>query len=154
MLIISHRGNLFGPSENENNPKFIDDCINSNFDCEVDLWYQNSSLKLGHDSGVYEIDINWLAERKDFLWVHCKNSAAINILKNDNKIDFNYFWHDKDSYTMTASGKIWVYPGMELIPGCVAVLPEKWHSVDKKNELLKSFAVCTDYPYDFKNILG
>ena len=43
MKIISHRGNLEGRiPEDENNPDYIHEAIESGFDVEIDLWlYEN-----------------------------------------------------------------------------------------------------------------
>ena len=44
MILIAHRGNLFGKSEEENHPDFIDQALLQGFDVEIDLWYKNGSL--------------------------------------------------------------------------------------------------------------
>ena len=50
MLYISHRGNLDGINpELENNPKYISNALEKNFDVEVDAWFVNGKFYLGHD---------------------------------------------------------------------------------------------------------
>jgi hypothetical protein len=153
MRIISHRGNLYGPGKNENIPKFIDICLENNFDCEIDLWYQFGRLKLGHDAGENEIDMSWLSARKDYLWVHCKNSDAVSLLSRHSEKTLNFFWHEQDAYTLTSNNKLWTYPGKNLIPDSVAVLPELWFEESMVSEIIKCYAVCTDFPFKYKDLL-
>ena len=82
MLIISHRGNLQGPSPFENQPSQIDICLEAGFDCEIDLRVENDELFLGHDSGQYKITQDWLFDRKEKLWIHCKNFNAIALMQS------------------------------------------------------------------------
>jgi hypothetical protein len=150
LRIISHRGNLSGPGQRENHPEQIDLCIESGFDCEVDLWVQNGDLLLGHDFGEYKISFTWLKDRERSLWVHCKNSDALIYLNESKDHKLNFFWHESDQFTLTSSKKVWVYPGRQLISGCVAVLPEIWLNEEKESGLTRCFAICTDYPEKYK----
>ena len=77
MHLISHRGNIDGISKLENQPDYIDSAIELGYDVEVDIWYIGGKIYLGHDLGQYQIDINWLNERSDKLWIHCKNHPAL-----------------------------------------------------------------------------
>ena len=148
MKIISHRGNLEGPEpDSENNPERIDFCISRGFDVEIDLWVDEKSGKilLGHDYGDTEVDMEWLLERSNKLWIHCKNYSALFLL-SENHEKFNFFWHDKDDYNLTSRGYIWAYPGKYIGTNCVIVMPE-WD-----NEITDGFihpsciGICTDYP--------
>jgi len=150
LRIISHRGNLDGPGQRENHPEQIDICLNSGFDCEVDLWVEADNLLLGHDFGVYSINLRWLKDRGHLLWIHCKNNEALKYLGEVGDSKVNFFWHENDAYTLTSSNKVWVYPGRELLSGSVAVLPELWLSEERKRELSRCFAICTDYPEKYK----
>jgi hypothetical protein len=150
LRIISHRGNLSGPGQRENHPEQIDFCLKSGFECEVDLWLEAENLLLGHDFGEYTINLKWLKDRKNLLWVHCKNSEALKYLSELDDVKLNFFWHENDSYTLTSSNKVWVYPGRELLPGSVAVLPELWLKEEEKFGVSRCFAICTDYPEKYK----
>ena len=152
LRIISHRGNLSGPGPRENHPEQIDFCIKSGFDCEVDLWFTSETLLLGHDFGEYPIDLKWLINRKEFLWIHCKNFQALKYLNENGKSNLNYFWHEKDSFTLTSTNKVWVYPGKEIFPDTVAVLPESWTIGENSPDLSSCFAICTDFPEKFRLI--
>ena len=47
MILISHRGNLNGKTDDENKPKYIEEAFSQGFDVEVDVWYiDNQSLWL------------------------------------------------------------------------------------------------------------
>ena len=85
MRIISHRGNISGPGQRENHPEQIDLCIESGYECEVDLWLKDDTLLLGHDFGEYPINLKWLRDRENSLWVHCKNGDALTYLNESNK---------------------------------------------------------------------
>ena len=150
LRIISHRGNVNGPGQRENHPEQIDLCIESGFDCEVDLWVKDDTLLLGHDFSEYLINLKWLRDRENSLWVHCKNGGALTYLNESKDHKINFFWHENDKYTLTSSAKVWVFPGRQLIPGSVAVLPELWLNEDRSSEISKCFAICTDYPEKYK----
>ena len=145
MKLIAHRGLTNGPDVNlENKPEQIKLSLKEGFDCEIDLWVENSELWLGHDEPEYHIREDFLNELG--LWIHAKNLSALRWLTNT---QLNYFWHQNDNYTLTSKNDIWVFPGVSLIPGSVAVLPEIW----TKPELVKSISeckgICTDFPMIF-----
>jgi hypothetical protein len=154
LRIISHRGNLNGPGQRENHPAQIDTCLESGFESEVDLWVRNGRLFLGHDFGIYKIDFEWLRERQNLLWVHCKNIESLLYLTEIEDPKLNYFWHQNDNYTLTSTKKIWVFPGQALSPGCIAVLPEIWLKEEWSSELSNCFAICTDFPEKFKKVFA
>lgn len=142
MKIISHRGNIHGPEpETENMPSAIDHAIVEGYDVEVDVWWAYGKLFLGHDEPQYSIDYSFLLERKEKLWVHAKNRAALNFLVEQDE-QVNYFWHQEDEYTLTSSGKVWAYPGALGGPNVVTVMPE----IRKPYDLSDYYGICTDYP--------
>jgi hypothetical protein len=124
---ISHRGNLLGPSISlENSPGQIDKAINESYDCEVDIYVNKSKhIFLGHDSPNYAIDLDWLLDRKNYLWIHCKNLSALHYL-TDFRSQLNFFFHDMDQYTLTSKGFIWAYPSQPFQTNTIVVLPEKF----------------------------
>lgn len=154
MRFIAHRGNVDGPSNLENSPSQIDWCLNNAIDCEVDLWIENGTYKLGHNQGKYLITKDWLLDRKSALWVHCKNTEALHALRNIDVAGLNYFWHQNDMYTLTSQDFIWVYPGERVPPGSIAVLPENWLTERRLNEIHQGFGICTDYISRFKEKFG
>lgn len=138
MIHIAHRGNLTGSSDSENSPNQIDKCIVSGYEVEVDVW-NVGGFYLGHDKATYRVNIEWLRERNQYLWIHAKNIHALHSLKDD----FNTFGHDNDDYVLTSKGYIWVYPGKPLVPGCIAVMPERCDY--SRDELSACYGICSDF---------
>lgn len=137
MIFISHRGNINGINlEYENTPDYIDNAINSGYNVEIDIWIHGNRIFLGHDCGHTEIDLSFLINRKDKLWIHCKNYNAVDFFRTK---DFNWFWHDKDDMTITSKGYIWVYPGKQPINNSIAVLPEIYN-----DDITKCIGICSD----------
>lgn len=120
MKLIAHRGNFEGRSVDENSPYQIDLAITKGYDVEVDLWY-DGSLLLGHDFGQYEVDWEFLVNRRNKLWIHAKNHGALEYCLVRN---LHVFFHDRDHYTVTSQGIGWAYAGMPVGPRTVAVMPE------------------------------
>jgi hypothetical protein len=150
VLIIAHRGNLSGPSPTENCPIQIDTAIQQNFECEIDLWVIGHKLYLGHDFGKYEVSLDWIVERKDKLWIHCKNSSCLKLVLSLDRLGLNFFWHQKDDYALTSKNNIWVYPGQKLLEGSIAVLPENFIEGENMQLLSICSAICTDFAYEYK----
>ena len=124
MILISHRGNISGPCKScENKPMYIDLAIEKGYDVEVDIWVIEGAFYLGHDEPQYGVTLDWLYERKDKLWIHCKNIKAIEIFNFLPEI-YNYFWHQEDTVTLTSKNFIWAYPGKQPINRSIAVMPE------------------------------
>lgn len=143
MRLISHRGNISGKNvEFENNPNYIDLAISKGYDVEVDVWYHDSKIWLGHDSPEHPIEIEYFISRKEKLWVHCKNIECLNYFKNS-VYEINYFWHQTDDVTITSKGYFWTYPGKKITSNSVYVIDEQ--NFDHFNSNLeKSFGVCSD----------
>ena len=150
MIFIAHRGNIDGKKPwAENKSKYIDSAIKQGYDVEIDVWFISETFYLGHDEAQEYIGLDWLLERSDKLWVHCKNIDAVEEFKrleNEQNIkDINWFWHQNDDVTLTSHGYIWKYPGIPTIKNCIVVMPEL------NNDSLKDcIGVCSDNVQDFK----
>ena len=144
MIYISHRGNTHGklPSA-ENRPDYIDEAIWFGYDVEIDIWCKNDYLFLGHDSPEYPLNISWLSERSDKLWIHCKNIEAVEWFYMNK--GFHYFWHDEDDMTMTSNGIIWSHPKIQPLINSIAVLPDTYEW-----DLSKCMGICSDYIEKYK----
>lgn len=119
MKLIAHRGNTSGRDpENENNPNHVIHAINKGFDSEIDIWCHDG-LYSGHDEAQYDIDLDFLLEYHDSLWIHCKNIEALELLSSINQL--NVFWHENDAYTLTSKGYIWTYPHRKVCEKSVIV---------------------------------
>lgn len=149
MKWISHRGNTSGPQPaDENRLDYIVNALYDGYDVEVDVWNVNGTLYLGHDEPIEPLPTRLLYEHR--LWFHCKNIEALQYFVqfytawSKQGIDLlqtpKYFWHDVDDYTLTSHNHIWVYPGKKLMPGSIAVLPERGYD----GNLSECFAICTD----------
>jgi hypothetical protein len=144
MKLIAHRGNLTGKHPAlENSPEYIDGAIGKGYDVEIDVRADDEgNLYLGHDSLDYSIDINFLLERKDRLWIHCKDRQALDICL---QYALNCFWHTNDDYTLTSNGTVWAYPGrLPTKYKSVMVLPELFWELE---ECLKfqPYGICSDF---------
>ena len=128
MIYISHRGNIFGPKpELENSPEYIDAAISQGFDVEIDIWVDENGIHLGHDCPQYDCTIEWLNERAERLWIHCKNSDALNLCVDSG---LHCFFHHADDYTMTSRGYVWAFPGQPKSSNkCIMVMPERVSNV-------------------------
>lgn len=136
MILISHRGNLDGKDvDKENHPQYVMDAIGKGFDVEVDVWFEKNRWYLGHDKPQHEVGLGFLQNSK--IWCHAKNLDALyNFLLKD----IIYFWHEKDTATLTSNGYIWTYPGRPLTPLSICVMPE-WANYSEFN----CAGICSDH---------
>ena len=138
MILISHRGNINGKiPEYENNPDYVDSAINLGYDVEIDLWWVDGRTYLGHDEPQYEVSDEWLRDRMDKLWVHCKNVELLNWIRST---ALHYFWHEEDTLTLTSKNYMWVYPGKQPVIGSIAIMPEIHN-----DDVSKCLGVCSDF---------
>ena len=151
MILISHRGNINGKDESrENSPDYIDEAIAEGYDVEVDVWMtEDGFLYLGHDEPQYRITQHWLDERIDKLWIHCKSFDAMRWFTLIDR--FNHFWHQEDDFTLTSRGVIWTYPGKELTPKSICVLPEKYLEKWWRYDFKECLGICSDYISKYKD---
>jgi hypothetical protein len=139
--LICHRANLWGAdAKRENKIEAIKECISLGFDVEIDLRFYRNKFYLGHDERQESIPFDLLQKLKNKLWIHCKDLEALHEL-NGSKL--NYFWHDKDQYTLTSKKTIWTFPNQKVTDNCVIVC----QTLEETNKYLKSSAykVCTDF---------
>jgi len=142
--IISHRGNIRGPiPDKENRPSYIDCAIGSGYNVEIDVRSINGELWLGHDGPQYKVEHRWLRERREYLWLHCKNmEAAIECWT------YQSFCHSNDPFTYTSTGKIWLHDlSMKINTNTIIPLIEL-DQVEIYKSIIEEvpFAICTDYP--------
>jgi hypothetical protein len=146
MILISHRGNINGKNvEMENHPSYIDTALNLGYDVEIDVWVIDGTLHLGHDEPQYGITQDWLNERGENLWIHCKNVEAMEWFMEIQFSGFNYFWHEEDTMTLTSVGEMWVYPGKQPVRGSIAVMPEIHN-----DDVSQCFGICSDVIQNYK----
>lgn len=102
---IAHRGNTKGITEHENRPFYILDAAKENY-VELDVWYTDNKFFLGHDRPTYQVDPEFLYNKKFFC--HAKNIEALHEMLKQPEI--HCFWHEKDLVTLTSKGFVWKYP--------------------------------------------
>jgi len=143
MILISHRGNINGRiSEMENNPTYIYNALNKEFEVEIDVWYKDGGWYLGHDKPEYHINLDYLRNKK--LWCHAKNIEALTLMLENN---IHCFWHQEDDVTLTSCGFIWTFPGRKLTEKSICVLPEKIDEIPKD-----CIGICSDYIEKYKKL--
>ena len=137
MVLISHRGNVYGPvPELENNPQYIISATDEKYFVEIDAWKIKDKWWLGHDNPQYEIKESFLKNER-FL-VHAKNLEALKALI---ELEVHCFWHQEDYYTITNRGIIIDYPGYASGSGVICMKPELL-SMDTVSD---SYGICSDY---------
>ena len=145
MKLIAHRGNTTGPNPlEENKSKYIESAISEGYDSEIDLWYKDNSFYLGHDEPQYEISALWLYKHKNSLWIHCKNYDALEKISNS-PVDYNFFWHETDKFTLTSKGYIWTYPGQLFGYKSIVVMPETTKDGIMNVSNYECYGICSDY---------
>ena len=139
MHFISHRGNLNGPDlQNENNPIYVQNAVNLGFEVEIDIYFKNNLLWLGHDKPDYQItDINWLKNKK--FWCHAKNIEAFHFMLGYPEI--HCFWHQNDDCTLTTLGYVWTYPGKLILDKSIMVS----NKYINKSDIPVCSGICSDY---------
>jgi hypothetical protein len=150
MKFIAHRGNIDGPSEEENSPQKIDISIDMGYDVEIDIRYDShtNSFGLGHDKSDYDVTWDWLEKRKSNLWIHCKDiNSLYEFTTNPLGNSYNYFWHQNDDFTLTSKNYIWTYPGKTCTDNSIVVMTEWDISIDNISKITeyKCFGICSDY---------
>jgi len=137
MKFIAHRGNLLGPDiEHENTTNYIQHAINKGYDVEVDVWYIDGKLLLGHNAPMHDTNLSFL--QRPAIWAHAKNLPALEYLLNNN---VHCFWHENDERTLTSQHYIWTYPDKEIVENSVLVVLTKHLNLIDNN----IYAVCGDY---------
>lgn len=150
MHFIAHRGNISGRKiERENSIGYIEEALQAGYDCEIDVWYIDNELFLGHDNPQYNVSEIFLRNHADKLWLHCKNIDALINLQSLNA-GFNCFFHDKDMYTLTTKGYIWGNINSKLTKEVVCVMPERYSETIAFEILHHCKGICSDYIQKYK----
>lgn len=145
MKLISHRGNINGKNiPLENTSEYIESALKLGYDVEIDVWLLDNDpqLYLGHDGPEHKIELKWLLERKNKLWIHCKNFNSLTmLLKYKNELQL--FYHEKENYTILSNGFIWAHDINNVDSKCIIPLlskkdVESWTPTEV-------YGVCSDY---------
>lgn len=151
MKIISHRGNISGPEPaRENSPDFLDEAIALGFDVEVDVRSIEGETYLGHDGPDHRVDWQWLANRRDQLWIHCKNLEAARLLSTFT-VGLRCFCSESDPFCFMTEGYLWLND-VEVEPKDNCIVPLlNIDDIKRYRFMGKPWGVCTDYPIELKH---
>jgi hypothetical protein len=140
ILLISHRGNIFGPNpEKENDPSYILEALKAGYNVEIDVWYQNNQWWLGHDAPQYQTTLDFLLLPN--LWCHAKNIKTISKIVDDDLIE-HFFFHQNDDVTLTSQNYIWTFPEKSIYSKkSIIVVKEKNTKIDFDS----IGGICSDY---------
>ena len=142
---ICHRGNLYGPvKELENNFGILIQRSLHGYHTEIDVWYHQNNLWLGHDRPEYKITFDWLLSSKRRL-IHAKDGKTFEYLlleAGKKAADLHIFYHTEEDYILTNKGLVICYPGKPLLQGSLCMMPERANYTQE--ELQKCFSVCSD----------
>ena len=137
MKLIAHRGNIDGPSSEENRPDYIQEALNRGYEVELDAWHVMGKWYLGHFEPQYEITFNFL--RHTGMWIHCKHYKALEKLI-DTDTSLNFFYHTNEDYVLTSQNWIWAFPNKIGTKKTICVLPEYYNT-----STIGFGGVCSDY---------
>ena len=146
MKLIAHRGNMNGPNpERENTVSYIVEAITLGYDVEVDVWYdpERDIFQLGHDKPDEIVTAAFLKSPQ--IWCHAKDIVTLRMLHARGT---HCFIHDIDPATLTSDNHIWIYPGMELVPDSICVLPELGYN----GEIKRCYGICSDYVTNYTHL--
>lgn len=159
-LLIAHRGLIDGPNlELENKYEILLYARQQGFDIEVDVWFEDNKLWIGHDRPDYETSIDTLEDLADPLtketsechaWIHCKNILALKFFLN-HPYRFNFFYHENDPVVLTSNDKIWTYPGKRLTNDSICVLPETTYTLWEMPSIY-CYGFCSDRVNTLKDV--
>ena len=158
-LLIAHRGLVDGPDKTkENTVSAILSARNQGYDVEIDLWFTDNRWWLGHDGPQTKIEFEWLynIDRKSYLdthhaWIHAKSIQTLYQLQKNKWLGHTFF-HEEDPVVLTSSRYIWTYPGQQLTPLSICVMPENTDALLRCREL-DVYAFCSDYIHQIESAL-
>lgn len=144
---ILHRGLLNGPDkEKENKETELWKRLQDGWDIEVDMWWFEGDIWLGHDGPACLLHDKRLLESPR-VWIHCKNIDMFRYMI-DNKPGAAYFSHNIDEAVLTSNGFIWCYPGVQAGIHSIVVMPER--TPEMKVDLTSIGGICSDYSFLIK----
>jgi len=151
MILISHRGNVDGITQDrENTLSYIEEAIQLGYDVEIDLRVKDGKTFLGHDTPDHPVSLEWLEERKHKLWIHTKDVQALVFCKENN---LKYFFHEKEEQTLISNGLIWTHDLDNVTRySVIPIISDKLNLKDF-SKFKNCYAICSDFVKHYKNIL-
>lgn len=147
-IIISHRGNLNGPNKvEENKPNNILDVLkHTKFNVEIDIWKLGNRYYIGHDYPESIFNLEAILEYNNRILFHAKNLQALEELTIRK---LHVFWHENDDFTLSSYQFIVTYPTKTTTYMSIIMKPELY----TLDSIKSCYAICTDYPYRWSEIL-
>jgi len=148
MILIAHRGNLYGRQpERENTPEYLNEAIHLGYHVMVDAWYHDGCFYFGERKPLWKPFPDWLPYAMNSVLLRARNPEA---LLEANKQGFNVFWHQSDSYALTSWGDLLGFYGAPICgDSFVHMIPEHDGAVDESYcENLAGYeasGLCSDY---------
>jgi len=153
MKLIAHRGNVDGPNPAyENQPDYIQQAMSEGYDVEVDVWYVDESIWLGHDRPQYHVSHSDFISLLYFksIWWHAKDYKTLNYMLSHGR-QIKVFAHEGDKYGLVNGGYIWTADTtIQLEPNNYTV----WILPTLPSDFIPDpmlYGLCTD---DFTTIMG
>lgn len=152
MILISHRGNITGRiPEVENQPDYIQDTITLGYDVEIDVRMKEGQLYLGHDYAQYKVELEWLMERRDKLWIHTKDFESLDLLIDKG---LRVFFHEQERQTIiNNTNLIWSHDLGSISSKSIIPLLDT-QSIEQYGYLAQNvYGVCSDYLNKIKALI-
>lgn len=106
MIFIAHRGNIYGPTEEENKPEYVQEALKAGFHAEVDVWLSDDDeYWLGHDVPQYKVPFQFLVDNR--IWCHAKDIDTFMDLAQHSQIQA--FYQNDDLISLTTNGYFWCH---------------------------------------------
>ncbi len=143
-LHIYHRGNSRGAPTVENNPRHLSTLVGAGHHVEVDVWIRDGVFCVGHDRPEHPVSLSWLEALAPRALIHCKDGATfvgLRAMFAERGIAADLFYHTTEDYALSTGGKIIVYPGKEVFPNCLSMMPE---SVNRDPIAETCAEICSD----------
>lgn len=141
-LWILHRGLMNGPDKTlENKESELWKRLQDGWDIEIDLWYKNNVIWLGHDEPTDLLQDKRLLN-SNRVWIHCKNIEMLQYM-TEQRPGAPFFSHNVDEAVLTSNGYIWCYPGFQAGIHSIIVMPERVPSIQFDSSTIGG--ICSDY---------
>lgn len=146
--IFAHRGNTLANPNVENNPESVLDTL-ATFSVELDVWWHDDHIFLGHDNPEHKVDIEFLRNKN--IICHAKTISTLSYLNQFG--DINVFFQERDDICLTSQGfevvQSTVSPGVTPHPNTIFVDLDG-NLIDKVR--LGFLGVITDVPEKYLKI--
>jgi len=122
LIKIAHRGCFNGTYTGQNTLNQIKKAIDNKYFVEIDVYYTNRFL-IGHDlDKAVDLDMSFVFDNKNLIYIHAKSSLALSMCLNYGLICFA---NDCDKFSLTSNGYIWTYKNHDITNRTIVCKPEE-----------------------------